>query len=177
MEACRETRQVLTNMAYIVKAGDKEYVIEIKKQADGLKIQVNGKGVDIEIHNTGMASDMVLLVNNRPFSLSFRPDQIVMVDGEEYAVEVVDEAVQRLIKANPEAVHKKELTISAPMPGLVVDIGVKEGDVVKQEQGLLTVEAMKMQNEMKSPRDGVVKKILVQKGQTVNSKDALIVID
>ena len=58
-----------------------------------------------------------------------------------------------------------------------MDIYIKEGDLLNTEQGLIVVEAMKMQNEMRSPRQGVVKKVLVKKGQTVNSGDTLIIIE
>jgi pyruvate carboxylase subunit B len=63
------------------------------------------------------------------------------------------------------------------MPGLVIEVTVKEGDSVKAGDALLVVEAMKMQNEVKTPKDGVVKKILVQKGKTLNSGDRLVIIE
>jgi pyruvate carboxylase subunit B len=69
------------------------------------------------------------------------------------------------------------VVVTALMPGLIIEIAVKEGDSVKKGQGLLIIEAMKMQNELKSPKDGIVKKIIVKKGQTVNNNDKLIVIE
>ncbi|KPL15096.1 hypothetical protein AMJ74_02165 [candidate division WOR_3 bacterium SM1_77] len=103
-------------------------------------------------------------------------DQI-RVNSETYSVTVMDEQIQKLIKASPEKFHKKELAVKAVMPGLVIDVTVKEGDSVKAGDALLVVEAMKMQNEVKTPREGIVKKILVQKGKTVNSGDTLILIE
>jgi biotin carboxyl carrier protein len=67
--------------------------------------------------------------------------------------------------------------LKAVMPGLVIDINVREGDPVKAGEALLVVEAMKMQNEVKTTQDGVVKKLFVQKGKAVNSGDTLIVIE
>ncbi|MDK2783686.1 MAG: glutaconyl-CoA/methylmalonyl-CoA decarboxylase subunit gamma, partial [Thermococcaceae archaeon] len=61
-----------------------------------------------------------------------------------------------------------------PMPGKVLRILVREGDEVKAGQGLLVLEAMKMENEIPSPRDGVVKKILVKEGDTVDTGQPLI---
>ncbi len=105
------------------------------------------------------------------------PGLVIAVDRDKYTFEVVDEKIARVLKAGADAVHKKETIITAPMPGLVIEVEVSEGDAVKKGQGLVIIEAMKMQNEFKAPRDGVIKKIFVQKGQTVNSKDKLIIIE
>ncbi|MDN5320893.1 MAG: pyruvate carboxylase subunit [Thermococcaceae archaeon] len=67
-----------------------------------------------------------------------------------------------------------ENVVTAPMPGKVLRVLVREGDEVKAGQGLLVLEAMKMENEIPSPRDGVVKKILVKEGDTVDTGQPLI---
>lgn len=64
--------------------------------------------------------------------------------------------------------------IKAPMPGLILDVQVKEGDEVKEGDYLLVLEAMKMENTLTAPRDGVVKSITVSKGQTVDKNQLLI---
>jgi len=68
-------------------------------------------------------------------------------------------------------------TVTAPMPGKVVRILIKEGEQVKTGQGLLVLEAMKMENEIPAPKDGVVKKIYVKEGDAVNTGDPLIELD
>ncbi len=55
--------------------------------------------------------------------------------------------------------------IKAPMPGLIIDLKVKVGDEVKQNDALLILEAMKMENIIKSPGDGVVKAVKIKKGR------------
>lgn len=67
--------------------------------------------------------------------------------------------------------------ITAPMPGTIVDIKVSEGQSVKSGQILLILEAMKMENEIVSPKDGVISKIHTSKKTTVSSGDALITIE
>jgi len=67
-----------------------------------------------------------------------------------------------------------EGVVTAPMPGKILRILVKEGDQVKTGQGLLVLEAMKMENEIPAPKDGVVKKILVKEGDTVDTGQPLI---
>ena len=70
-----------------------------------------------------------------------------------------------------------QATLKAPMPGKVVRILVKEGDAVEAAQGLIVVEAMKMQNEMKAPRAGIVRSIKTSEGKTVTAGEALLVIE
>lgn len=65
-------------------------------------------------------------------------------------------------------------SISAPMPGLILDILVKEGQEVNEEDQLLILEAMKMENIITSPRSGVIKTVSVSKGEAVDKKQLLI---
>ena len=60
------------------------------------------------------------------------------------------------------------------MPGLVVTILVEEGQSIKKGQVLLILESMKMQNELKSPRDGVIGRLRVKAGETVEQKQTLL---
>lgn len=78
-------------------------------------------------------------------------------------------------KAAPVAVSGAG-TVAAPMPGTVLDIMVKEGDVVKSGQVCVILEAMKMENELPAPCDGTVKSVNVTKGASVNTADVLVVI-
>ncbi len=69
------------------------------------------------------------------------------------------------------------LRVSSPMPGKVIRVLVAQGDAVESGQELLVVEAMKMQNAMKSPRAGIVKDVRAQAGQTVAAGDLLALIE
>lgn len=117
----------------------------------------------------------------------------VKVNGNSYEVEVeeikdgvqpVAPAVQRPAaapvaaapKAAPAVAVAGAGTVSAPMPGTVLDIMVKEGDVVKSGQVCVILEAMKMENELPAPCDGTVKSVNVTKGASVNTADVLVVI-
>ncbi|MDR3313913.1 MAG: biotin/lipoyl-binding protein [Oscillospiraceae bacterium] len=64
----------------------------------------------------------------------------------------------------------------APMPGNILAVNAAVGDSVKAGQVLVILEAMKMENEIAAPQDGVVKQILVQKGASVNTDDVLLVL-
>lgn len=68
-------------------------------------------------------------------------------------------------------------SVRAPMPGRVVRVLAAVGDEVKENQGLVVIEAMKMQNELKSPKQGRVSRLAVEIGATVGAGDILIVIE
>lgn len=98
----------------------------------------------------------------------------VWVDGRRYAISVADPRdrsgrQKKQTSAGP-------LEVRAQMPGKVVKLLVSEGAVVQAGQGLIVVEAMKMQNEMKSPRDGPVTKIYVSEGAAVAAGQKLMVV-
>jgi len=65
-------------------------------------------------------------------------------------------------------------TIEAPMPGLILEVSVKEGQEVQEGDALLILEAMKMENVITSPREGTIKKIAVTQGEAVEKKHVLI---
>ncbi|MCA0131801.1 acetyl-CoA carboxylase biotin carboxyl carrier protein subunit [Winogradskyella alexanderae] len=69
---------------------------------------------------------------------------------------------------------KKVNNIKAPMPGLILEISVSEGNEVKEDDPLLILEAMKMENVINSPREGIIKSIKVKQGETVD-KDSLLI--
>jgi biotin carboxyl carrier protein len=73
---------------------------------------------------------------------------------------------------------KKQLAhIKAPMPGLVLDISVKEGQVIDQGDRILILEAMKMENSIMNPSKATIKKILVTKGQAVERGQLLVELE
>jgi biotin carboxyl carrier protein len=69
---------------------------------------------------------------------------------------------------------KKTNTIKAPMPGLILDVMVKKGDHVNENDTLLILEAMKMENSISSPREGIIKSININKGDAVDKNHLLI---
>jgi len=104
---------------------------------------------------------------------------VVHCEGEVYEVETKKDAEPSAI----ERLHKKQsseggrLEITAPLPGMIYDVKVKEGSGVKQGQSLFTLMAMKMENDITAPRDGTIREIKVRKNDNVNKGDILAVIE
>lgn len=100
----------------------------------------------------------------------------VVVGTRRYAVEISDPRSLRGRKAKAGFADGPR-KITAPMPGKVVRILAAEGAEVELGQGVIVIEAMKMQNELKAPKAGKVQKVLAAEGTAVNAGDALAVIE
>lgn len=97
------------------------------------------------------------------------------INSAEYTIDLQDE-LDLLIKKL--GIEEKKASgkqiIQAPMPGLILNVHVTDGDEVEEEEALLTLEAMKMENVIKAPNAGKVKSIKVQQGESVSKNQVLI---
>jgi biotin carboxyl carrier protein len=104
----------------------------------------------------------------------------VVVAGWRFEVEVEDarfaDLRERATSGRSSATHHGPTAVRAIIPGRVVSVAVTPGDPVAAGQRLLAVEAMKMENELRAPRDGIVERVEVSIGQTVELGDSLVVI-
>jgi biotin carboxyl carrier protein len=100
----------------------------------------------------------------------------VSVGGQTFEVGVQDERARALASLVGEARASGDVTIRAPMPGLVSDVLVSEGDEVQRGQAVVVLEAMKMENDLSATRAGIVKSLRVARGQTVAQGEALAVV-
>ncbi len=100
---------------------------------------------------------------------------VLKINSVKYTIELKDKYDQLLHSLGMDKVASAKINqIKAPMPGMVLNILVHEGNEVKKGDVLLVLEAMKMENMLKSPTDGVIKRIAVQKGNAVE-KDQLLI--
>jgi biotin carboxyl carrier protein len=141
-----------------------------------LKVTVNGKPYLVEVGDL-TASPITVSVNGRPYLVNIETAVEKVTAAEEPAVALETVARQTsapekaLIPSGP-AGPQVDL-VRAPMPGNVLDIAVKPGDEVKFRQTLCSLEAMKMKNAIRSPRDGVIASVEVSEGQAVSHGDIL----
>jgi biotin carboxyl carrier protein len=101
----------------------------------------------------------------------------VLVDGRNYRVNLIDERRVRTSSGLSGGGVQGRQTVSVPMPGKVIAILVAEGDTVEKGQGLVIVEAMKMENEVRCPIAGEVKEIKVKQGDTVEGGVPLVIVE
>ena len=100
---------------------------------------------------------------------------VIRVNGNKYTVQLKDKYDDLLKELGIDtASAKKVKEMKAPMPGLVVDVRVKEGDEVKKGDALVVLQAMKMENILKSPAEAMIKKIHIKKDDTVEKNQILI---
>jgi len=102
----------------------------------------------------------------------------VHLENEVFEVETkreVEEEILNIEKDKDKNVQKK--VISAPLPGVVISINVKKGDMVKEGDSLIKLVAMKMENDIIAERNGIVKEIKAKKNSSVNTGDILIVLE
>jgi biotin carboxyl carrier protein len=100
---------------------------------------------------------------------------VIKINGTLHNVELKDQFDLLLEKMGMSATASSKVNnIKAPMPGLIIDLKIKEGDIVKPGDALLILEAMKMENIIKSPGEGVVRSVKIKKGDSVEKNQVLI---
>lgn len=102
----------------------------------------------------------------------------VIIEGEVFEIRVEDERMRTLRELVQKASQTSgEQIITAPIPGLITGIKIKEGDQISPGDSLFVLEAMKMENEIKSPYVGSIKKIMINKGAAVEKDQKLLIIE
>ena len=100
---------------------------------------------------------------------------VLKVNSVRFSLRLKDKYDELLHSLGLDNLAKKKINeVKAPMPGMVLNILVSEGDIVKKGDALLILEAMKMENILKSPSDGVVKKIAAVRGSAVEKNQLLV---
>jgi biotin carboxyl carrier protein len=162
-------------MKYITTVDDRQFTVEI---LDDRHVSVDGKTYAIDFESVSGQPVYSLIVDGRSHESYIYPGDDnwqVLLRGRLYPVKVVDEREMRLrAAAGGNVVETGEYHLRAPMPGLVVTIPVTEGQEIKKGQVILILESMKMQNELKSPRDGTIGRIRVKTGESVEQKQTLL---
>jgi biotin carboxyl carrier protein len=103
-------------------------------------------------------------------------DRIVYVNGLAVPVSIVDPRERLVRRRGSGSAETGPRSILSPMPGRIVKVLVREGDVVTAHQGLVVVEAMKMENELRAPRDGTVSAVKVVEGMSVEARAVLVTL-
>lgn len=154
---------------------DSSHEIEVKRDGGTVTATIDGRSYELEAAE--LEKGVYLLKHdNRVYEAYVSPDGMVSIGGHQVEINISDP--KRLRGGRGDAEHGDgQAEIKTAMPGKIVRILVAEGDEVEKGYGVIVVEAMKMQNEMKSPKAGTVKQINVAEGATVNAGDVLVTIE
>lgn len=159
----------------------KDHQISIQRREAVVLAEVDGRRYKLDLRDLGDSEYLLIdgntVYNCRVENKNNHPDDIeVNLRGVSYPVKLTDPKRLRSAQSGAEQ-NKGTARIVAPMPGKVVRVLVEAGAEVEAGAGILVVEAMKMQNEMKAPKAGQVVSIHAQVGSTVNAGDVLAVIE
>ncbi len=165
-------------MNYEVSVDGKAHRLELVHKAERWECKLDGRVVPV---------DVVLLRRNvlslliEGASYEVRREQTasglrLSIGSTKYAVELKDPRSLQSRRADTGATEGRK-KIVAPMPGKIVRVLVQEKMEVQAGQGVVVVEAMKMQNELKSPKQGIVQKVMAVEGANVNAGDVLLIVE
>lgn len=160
--------------------------IDLNGKTRNVELARTEKGVACSIDGTPVEADVTeifpgaysILIGGQSLEAHIAPrtnELVITVAGREYTAAVRDPREWKRKHGGSFSSEGRQ-QILAPMPGKVVRILAKAGDKIEAGQGILVVEAMKMQNEVKAPKSGQVEKVLVAEGQSVNAGDTLAVV-
>ena len=162
----------------MVKATVNKKSFEVNITEEGFSI--NGEAIHWDLVKSGEGY-FHILYNNKSYRAEVAKTDVatktfvIKINGGMYTVELKDKFDLLLEKMGMNSgASGKVNNIKAPMPGLIIDLKVKQGDEVKLNDPLLILEAMKMENIIKSAGEGVVKSVKVKKGDSVEKNQVLI---
>jgi pyruvate carboxylase subunit B len=166
-------------LKYFVEIEGRTYEVDIGP--DGVRI--DGALVETDLQANHGSHLWHLVLDGRSHTLQARRREErgsweLEIDGRRYGVLALDERRRAIRKlAGSAAVSHGPVEIKAPMPGLIIKVEVAVDDQVEQGQGIVIMEAMKMENELKASAAGRVTDVRVAAGETVEKGEVLLVIE
>jgi biotin carboxyl carrier protein len=162
-------------MKYVTSIDGHEYMVDI---LDEHHVNVDGMLYDVDFMPVGDQPVYSLVVNGTSVEAHIYPNEDawqVLFRGTMFTATVEDEREKRLRAALAGRVREHEdFHLKAPMPGMVISIPVQEGQAIHKGEVLVVLESMKMQNELRSPRDGKVTRLRVKAGDRVEQKETML---
>ncbi len=167
-------------MAYKAMLGDQTYTISVhelnehqyKIVIDDEEHMIDGRRLAGQIYS--------LIVENKSFTVDVAEkddEYTVAYEGKSFQVGVLDERKARRGGTGTSLGGAGEKDVCSMMPGKVVELLVQAGDAVEKDQGVIIIEAMKMENEIRAPVAGTVKAVHVEAGQAVESGELLVELE
>lgn len=162
-------------MNYITSVNGHEFSVEI---IDDHHLNLNGQLLEIDFGTIANQPVYSLIIGGKSYEAYVYPGDDgyqVLLKGRSYSAKVEDEREKRLRAAGGSSVSESsDFHLKSPMPGMVVALPVAEGEIVSKGQVLVILESMKMQNELRSPRDGKLSRVKVKPGDRVEQRQTLL---
>jgi biotin carboxyl carrier protein len=174
--------EVRSRIHYQARLGDRAHEVAVEVLGEHrYRVHIDGRVLEVDARPTeGGALSLLLGTDAFEVDSDALPGNggvRVDVRGERYEIEILDGRQRRQRRAGGGGNVVSEGSVIAPMPGKVVKLFVGPGDRVRAGQGIIVIEAMKMENELRAVRDGVVREVRVRVGQAVEIRETLVVID
>jgi len=170
----------VTRYVALLGRAKQEEALEVRPVAPGVyEVRVRGtwRRVDAFRHDSGTVS---LLVDEQSHSVQLDEagsEVKVNIGDSVFPVEILDERRLRMRRAPARLTPDGRQEVLSPLPGRVTRILKKPGDEVREGEGVVVVEALQMENEMRSPRAGTVVEVLVTEGQAVGRGERLAAVE
>jgi biotin carboxyl carrier protein len=161
-------------MKYVATIDGREILVDV---VDDNHVSVDGVLYEVDFTSVSGQPVYSVLVDGSSYEGYVYPDDNVLqvvLHGTLYPVQVEDEREKRLrATAGGNIALTGDTPVKSPMPGMVIAISVEEGQQVTKGEAMIILESMKMQNELRAPRDGVVTRLRIKTGESVERNQVL----
>lgn len=161
-------------MRFVATYDGDRFDVAVERYGSGYRVRIGERWIIADLVDAGAAVRSLRLEDGTQYSLlhhSERSDHFITSGGVTYQIEVVDPLA---LRRGGGADMGGDGVVKALMPGRIARVLVAKGESVRKGQGLLVLEAMKMENEIQAPFDGMVDQLFVEPGQTVESGADLV---
>ncbi len=171
-------KEGIVRLKYSVAIENRTFMVEIVKKGGRRVVFCDGRAVDLDFGEESSGSIKSMIIDSRPFEVWCSGNGsrfLVSLNNTSFDVSVARGLTDTHKRSVACADEEREL-ITAPMPGMVIDVKVEIGKSVRIGEPLVILEAMKMENELRTPVDGTIEKIFIQRGARVEKGEKLVVI-
>jgi len=162
-------------MKFIAREGDRELEVEVQRHGAGYRVRLGDRWLEADFVNVGPYVRSLRLSDGTQVPLVHHREgntHQITLDGSTVHVDIIDPLAAK--RRGREDEIGSSGVVKAMMPGRVVRVLIAKGDAVRKGQGLVILEAMKMENEIVAPADGTVDELFVEPGQTVEAGADLV---
>ncbi|HUR82963.1 MAG TPA: biotin/lipoyl-containing protein [Thermoanaerobaculia bacterium] len=162
-------------MKFIAREGDRELEVEVQRHGAGYRVRLGDRWLEADFVNVGPYVRSLRLEDGTQVPLVHHREgntHQITLDGSTVHVDIIDPLAAKRRRREDEIGSSG--VVKAMMPGRVVRVLVAQGEAVRKGQGLVILEAMKMENEIVAPADGTVDQLFVDAGQTVEAGADLV---